>query len=268
MDSFFHLPSSDDDTDEELIERIPSKHAALSTIASRDEDDDCDLSPAKQDTLSSESPHGVASFSLSPASDNWKKLLLPDLYCRHEHDRTHCHGRSVSALPDLKYYREDSASSQKSSTTSSDTAQSSEVDQNSAESGYKSIVREQDKESQQARGASRKHKRVSFHNEAHVREFPLIVGDIKTPNHDGSSSDGIPLTLGWDFECCKIPLQQRGGIRQAVKKKSVEEMMLTPKQRWEKLRVAGGYTDRQLWKVQRELTLQDRDTFFNGTLDS
>jgi hypothetical protein len=212
-----------------------------------------DASRSALPALISSAPAGVTSTC---SVEDWKLLLLPNLHCRHVFDKTHCHGRSISAVPDLGHIN--------STPHKSDAIAIAPTDQNRPQAtqvpaepvvkkGIKSIVK--------TRGQEKK--RVRFHEEAYIREFPLIVGDVVTPNYDGCSNCGIPLSLGWEFEE-KRSVLANDATTSIMLSRTVEELMLTAKERVEKLKKCGGYTDRQLWKVQRDLTLRDRVLFFSG----
>lgn len=187
--------------------------------------------------------------------DHWKRLLLPNLHCRHDFAKTHCHGRSISALPDLGIVF---SSPDLKAGVSDDLRDQIEVS--------KSV--EQGEEGKTIKTTVQNKlpvkKRVHFHSKATVREYPLIVGDVVTPNYDGCANIGIPLSLGWEFEEKIISIYSDSNQWLCRGSKTVDDMMLTAKERVEKLKKFGGYSDRELWKIQRELTLRDRKIFFSG----
>ena len=118
---------------------------------------------------------------------------------------------------------------------------------------------------------------VSFSPNVTVREYNVTVGDVISPNYDGSMNSGLPLSLGWNCRTVKsslvIPEEETANAlvkdiyfqsNRKLRKRVEKSLYLSPKDRYAILREQGGYSEKELWKMQRELTLRDRQEFFFG----
>ena len=115
---------------------------------------------------------------------------------------------------------------------------------------------------------------VRFSPNATVRQYDVTIGDVYSPNYDGSMNRGLPLSLGWNYCTVEavVTVPTEDTFTKPVRETHVPSkgklrertLYLSPKQRFAILKVRGGYTEKELLKIQRELTLRDRHVFFNG----
>lgn len=105
---------------------------------------------------------------------------------------------------------------------------------------------------------------VHFDPSRTVRQFEdVTVGDLYTPNYDGSMSYGLPISLGWNYQT-RVEQDFAASFSSPNKRRFETVGKLRPKQRFAILKEKGGYTDKELWRMERDLTLRDRRLFFEG----
>lgn len=98
--------------------------------------------------------------------------------------------------------------------------------------------------------------RVKF-STVETREYSRVIGD------NPSCTTGLALELGWEYEVAgTASVDEAEGARGP--KRPHEEMKLGRMERWELLREAGGYTDRELQRAERRAMVKERTEFFGG----
>ena len=105
---------------------------------------------------------------------------------------------------------------------------------------------------------------VHFAPSRTVRQYEdVTVGDLYSPNYDGSMSYGLPISLGWNYQT-RVEQDFVASFSSPNKRRFESAGKLRPKQRFAILKEKGGYSDKELWKMERDLTLRDRCLFFEG----
>jgi hypothetical protein len=120
---------------------------------------------------------------------------------------------------------------------------------------------------------------VQFAPYVTVREYEdVAVGDdVHLPNYGSSLRYGLPISLGTKYRTVRKALPPPVAANAASSSTSTVPLKvgklrrsfescrkLRPKQRFVILKEHGGYSEKELWKMQRDLTLKDRRIFFGG----
>mmetsp|Transcript_27517 Transcript_27517/g.40656 ORF Transcript_27517/g.40656 Transcript_27517/m.40656 type:complete len:194 (+) Transcript_27517:165-746(+) len=103
-----------------------------------------------------------------------------------------------------------------------------------------------------------KRKMVAF-GKVQIREHSVVMG---AP----SEETVLPVQLGWEYnQHSDVSIDQHANtVLAATRRRTAEELRLTPKMRLVRLSQAGGYTDRQLMKAQRVFLQNERNLFFRA----
>ncbi len=117
---------------------------------------------------------------------------------------------------------------------------------------------------------------VGFEPYVTVRVYEdVVVGKEYLLNYGNSISNGLPITLGKTYHTVRMALPSvvtdcfttstEMHPHLGYRRRFYESCRrLSRKQRFAILKEKGGYNEKELWKIQRDLTLKDRQIFFGA----
>lgn len=108
----------------------------------------------------------------------------------------------------------------------------------------------------------RKPKKSVRFNKVEIREYGLGAGDHP------DCTDGVPLTLAWEYVQKSAIDVNRYETKRIPHRRHVEDLILSKKERREKLSSVAGLSDRTIFRVERSIDAKERVGFFGRPLSA